>query len=463
MIDSCRLYGTIKGMINHCTDDINSVSQDDENYGFSWSQFNSNYSPPHGYQSIYDSFQFKDANQLQSSNLKGQFATYDGSGYLYEMRGKLSYIQGNLTLLRQMNWIDRQTRAVIIEFSVYNPNINIVMVTAILIEFLSSGSILTTARFDTLNLFNEIVDAFSFKTFCDLVFMGFVFYFLYKQIKEATNRDFKEYIKDFWVYFEWSIILLAFISFAMILVRIKKALEVLNFFKTTSGFGYINLQTANDCNQILTYCLGLCSTFGTIKFLKMLRFNKNIAFLGLTLKLCLSELVSFSLVFLVIWLAFVQLMFFIYGTDLVGYSSFMKSMATAFQMMLGKFDSSQIMRINPLLAPLVFAMYNIVIICFTLNIFVSIITDAFDAVRFNEKENENDYHFFDHALNKFKALFNKNKSNRDSFSIQKYRSHISILPRHINRLANIIFRVNFIFSICSQKKIFQCFLNVHSK
>ena len=383
--------------------------------------------------------------------MKGKFATYDCSGYLYEMRGKLSYIQGNLTLLKQMNWIDRQTRAVIIEFSVYNPNINIVMVTAILIEFLSSGSILTTARFDTLNLFNE-TDGFTFKIFCEIVFMAFVLYFLYKQIKEVKNKEFKEYVNDFWFCIEWSIILLAFISFSMILVRFKKALEVLNFFKTTSGFGYINLQTLNECNQILTYCLGLCSTFGTIKFLKMLRFNKYIAFLGLTLKLCLSELVSFSLVFFVIWIAFVQLMFFIYGTDLEGYSSFLKSMATAFQMMLGKFDASQFTRINPILAPLVFAMYNIVIICFTLNIFVSIITDAFDVVRFdrNENENKNEYRFLDFAFKKLKALFNKNKINANLFSLPKYRSHISILPKHVNRLANIIFRVNISFknNIC---------------
>ena len=54
-----------------------------------------------------------------------------------------------------MNWIDRQTRAVFAEFSVYNPNINLVMVSTILVEFLSSGSILTSAKFDLLNFSAE--------------------------------------------------------------------------------------------------------------------------------------------------------------------------------------------------------------------------------------------------------------------------------------------------------------------
>ena len=100
---------------------MNSQSQDGNIYGYGWSQFNSSYLPPNGYQSIYKSFQYQSANSLQGSPIQGKFSSYDGSGYLYEMRGQLSFIQGNLTLLKEMNWIDRQTRAIFAEFSVYNP------------------------------------------------------------------------------------------------------------------------------------------------------------------------------------------------------------------------------------------------------------------------------------------------------------------------------------------------------
>ena len=99
----------------------------------------------------------------------------------------------------------------------------------------------------------------------------------------------------------------------MYIIRLETANQVLSLFKETGGYGYMKLQTATECNQVLIFAFGLCSSFGTIKFLKMLRFNKQIAFLGLTMKRCFGELVSFSLVFFLIWFAFVQWMYLIYG------------------------------------------------------------------------------------------------------------------------------------------------------
>ena len=218
--------------------------------------------PPYGYESIYNSFQYQDYNQLEGSPVSGKFDTYDGSGYVYELRGKLSYIQGNLSFLREINWIDRQTRAVFVEFSVYNPNINLVMVSTILVEFLSSGSILTTARFDPLNLFGDISLSLSFKLIAEVIFIPFLIYFMIIQIIECISMGLKEYVKDFWCLIEWSIITTGFISVIMFILRLNEANKVMNFFKNTRGYGYLKLQKVNDYNLVLTYCLGLCASLG---------------------------------------------------------------------------------------------------------------------------------------------------------------------------------------------------------
>ena len=317
---------------NLCTaQDLNSQTQDMNSYGFGWTNHNQSYKPPNEYLSIYNSFQFQDETRLQGSSINGQFSQYPGDGYVYEIRGKLSYIQGNLSLLREMNWIDRQTRAVFVEFSVYNPNINLVMVSTIIVEFLSSGSILTTARFDPLNLFGDISLNASFKLIAEILFIPFLIFFMIIQILECIKMGLKEYIKGFWFIIEGSIIVTGFISVFMFILRLIEANKVLGFFKNTQGYGYIKLQKVNEYNQVLTYCLGLCASLGSIKSLKMLRFNKNISILGWTLKISFVELSSFSLIFFVIWIAFVQLMYLVFNNTIGGYSSLTKSMGTAFQ------------------------------------------------------------------------------------------------------------------------------------
>ena len=351
-----------------------------------------------------------------------------------------------MSALKQTDWIDRQTRAVFVEFSVYNPNINLVMVSTILIEFLSSGSILAMAKFDTLNLFGQA----SFGGVLALIeylvvaiVMMFIIYFMIIEIRTLIRSGIKKYIGDFWGIIEWSIIMTAWISFAMFIVRLNAASQVLTFFKETSGFGYMKLQTANDCNQILTFSLGLCATFSTIKLLKILRFNRSISHLGQTLKMCFYELVLFSIVFFILWIAFVQLMYLTYSSHIRGYATLIKSMDTAFQVMLGKFDTSELMIANPILAPIILACYYMAVVYFSLNIFVTIIISSFEIVRAQSKLNPNEFDFYTHVAYKVKNLFKRNATLNSSSSLTNYKEHLSILPNRINGIINYMLRVTF--------------------
>ena len=360
------------------------------------------------------------------------------------MRGQLSYIQGNLSLLRKMNWIDRQTRAVFVEFSVYNPNIDLVMVSTFLFEFLSAGSIVSQARFDTLNLFSEIGEHFfSLKIMSEIIFLIFIGYFMMCQLVAMFNQEYGEYFLNFWTLIEWCIILSGCISLFMLLVRINSAQEVLDFFKRTAGYGYMKLQKVNNCNQTLIFCLGLCAFFGTIKLLKLFRFNSHALLVGLTLKCSLKELFSCSVAFFTIWIAFVQVMHFLFGSYLGGYSTLVTTMETAFQMMLGKFDSSELSKTSPILGPVIFSAYNVVILYFVLNIFVSVITETFDQVRGAARENPTEFDLFKHATRKLKMFCQFENSNVDVHPPPElYRDHLSVLSNRVNGLINYLFRVN---------------------
>ena len=185
--DSCSLHGQFRNFIAACTKDYNAFTQDYESYGFGWQTFSPTYVPPNGFQSIYDSFQFQTSENLQGLPLVGLHNTYEGNGYVYEMRGSLSYLRGNLSLLEAMSWIDEHTRAVFIEFASYNANINLLMVSTILVEFLPAGSVLTSFRFDPLNLFNDLAANVALKTVLALLVFAFVGYFMLQEVRHLVT------------------------------------------------------------------------------------------------------------------------------------------------------------------------------------------------------------------------------------------------------------------------------------
>lgn len=319
---------------------------------------------------------------------------------MYELRGKLSYLIGNITLLQQNNWIDRNTRAIFIEFAAYNPNINLFVVTTMLIEMLPSGNMVKSRKFECINLMetsNPIV-----KILFMVVYMFFVLYFTLKAIKQFMKQGWA-YLKGFWTLVDWILIIFSVISFNCFLQRIEKAAEISKYFIETKGYDYIKLQDVNLANQLIVITLSCCCAFQTIKFLQLLRFNNKIYMLALTLNHCIPKLGGFVLVFSVIWFAFVQLMYLFFNERSYAYADIVKSVTTSIQILLGKFEIGPLLQGNPLFGSILFMSYNILIVLLLMNTFISIICESFEAVRIDLEGKPNDFEIFDY----FAGLFGR--------------------------------------------------------
>jgi hypothetical protein len=119
--------------------------------------------------SIRQSFVYKSSAELDTYTYVGDHGSYNGGGYVYEFRGVLSDLQSNLSQLHELGWVDNQTRAVIIQLSLYNPNVQLFTSVTFLIEFLSTGGISPSARFEPMDFYgifffyNQKRNSFCFK------------------------------------------------------------------------------------------------------------------------------------------------------------------------------------------------------------------------------------------------------------------------------------------------------------
>ena len=75
---------------------------------------------------------------------------------MYEFRGRLSELRNHLKQLKKFNWIDENTRAVFLQLSLYNPNVQLFTSVTFLIEILSTGGIYPQYRIEPMNFYGEI-------------------------------------------------------------------------------------------------------------------------------------------------------------------------------------------------------------------------------------------------------------------------------------------------------------------
>lgn len=446
--DSCELSSQIKNLTHFCIDSYSLFNEEKGNYGYSWSNFNETFKPANGMERVYRSFQYRHSSDLPI------YSSYSEGGYTYEMRGKLSFIRGNMSLLQQMNWIDRQTRSVFIEFTSYNPNLNLFCISSILFEILASGNVIKTPRFNVLKLLTTKNDAIEIGT--GIAYLVIIVYFMFREIFKMFKLK-KKYFLQFWVYLQWTLIAFSWAALAMYIYKVLVGEKVKKFFKETNGYGYIRLQDISYWNDMFNITIAFCTCLATMKFIKLLRFNSNIIVLITAIRNSLDELIGITFMMIIWYFGFVLLFYSIFFEKIDGFSTFIKSMTTCFQALLGKFDIGPVIRESAVLGPFFFAFYNLMVLIIIISVFITVISDSFIQVKRNKESYFIETDMSKYVIAKIKGiakrtgLLKKKEQHIADVSSTNYKADTDLLE---NRLNKLLIKVNEVFYLYKKFYIF---------
>lgn len=386
-----------------CFTDYSFLNEDTNNYGLYWSK-NTSFNQT---SNLMKSFKFTKSKQLKDNIYFGKFNTYLGGGYVYNLTGES--IKNDLLLLQKMNWIDKETRALFIEFTLFNPNIALLSQCDILFEILSTGTIIPTAKFITINLWTTSRQVPITALF--ITYLIIILILTTKEIKQLKQLKLK-YFFQFWIYLNWSLFICSWTCLPMFLYKLYAINDLLNEIKKNSIKSFVNLSTLSSWNETLGILLAFCSFITTIKLLNLLRFNKKMNNLIKTIKNCSKELISFLIVFVILWLSFVQMMHLFYYDKTIEYSTIVKAMETNFLCILGRFDLKPLIQTNFTISSLIFVAYNTVIVIIMINILITIVSNTFSRTKKELKKKTKEESTFTYLKNKI-LLRLSNKSNQD--------------------------------------------------
>ncbi|CAF1272127.1 unnamed protein product [Adineta ricciae] len=231
----CPIHNTIA---YSCIYDYSFFDQDEHSYYPEWrNQSNNNYSS-----TIYNAFKYKSSEQLGTYIYVGDHKTYGGGGYVYEFRGRLSSLQSNLSQLHRLGWIDTRTRAVIIQLSLYNANVELFTSVTLLIEILSTGGFYPTIRVEPMHFYTFTS---VWQLICTIVYLIVIIYFMVVEIRLLMRLKWK-YFLQFWSLIQWSIIVCSWISVMIYIWRYNESKRIGQLFTETKGHIH-ELENYSNC------------------------------------------------------------------------------------------------------------------------------------------------------------------------------------------------------------------------
>ena len=303
--------------------------------------------------------------------------------------------------LKKKFWIDRASRAILTEFTIYNAGTNLFTIATLVSEFPATGGVVTYVSLQTARLYDYTESYMLFVLSSEIVFVLFVLFFFVRECKNIRLSGPSAYFKQFWNVIEFSIV--AF-TFAAVALYVYRALSIRDVVERVAKepFKFKSFQFAAYWNETYTFLVSMIVFFSTIKMNKLLRFNRRMSLLSSTLRHACFPLSMFGFMFAIVFCGFATMATLFFGQNVMGYRNFISSLTSLLSLMLGKTNFSDLERANRITGPLFFFAFMFLISMVLVNMFLSIIIDSFIVVKHDNDKQSNEYEIVDFIIERFK-------------------------------------------------------------
>lgn len=291
-------------------------------------------------------------------------------------------------------WIDRYTRAVLAEFTVYNAHTNFFGVVTMLTEILPTGGYYHYPKVSTIRLYRYTGPEQVVVMVFEFIFFAFLCVYVYCEAKQLFVLG-KQYFADPWNYIELLVICSSFSAIFLYLAELGFTKVAIKRMRANPE-AFISFDYIIFLDEAYMGTLGFAVFCAFLKVLKLLRFNRRISMLVQTIKVSSGPLISFFFMFLLFFLAFTQVAFLVFGPVNEDYASFVVAAETMLSMTLGGFDFIGLQNANRLIGPIFFISYMVFIFLILVNVFVSIVNDAFAEVSSDVAKQTNEHEVLDY-------------------------------------------------------------------
>jgi len=137
---------------------------------------------------------YRTKKELKGSTHVGLMNEYGGGGFALDLSSDKDTTDLLITELFDDLWIDRGTRAVFIDFTIYNANVNLFCQVRLVFELPATGGVVPSYLVRPVKLLRYVSLTDYLILVCEVIFLLFLFYYAVEEFLEIRKHG-KEYFK----------------------------------------------------------------------------------------------------------------------------------------------------------------------------------------------------------------------------------------------------------------------------
>lgn len=241
----------MRSEIHECNVRYSMADEDQADYDVGWVPR----APGENASTVLPEYHYKKGSEMDSYPFLTKHNLYGGGGYVADLRGDRQAIYDKVASLKAGGWIDRYTRAIFLEFSIYNVQANLFACVTFVAELLESSGFDCYYYVEPMNLIGDVSSAAMFTRACQIIYIGFIIFFI---VKEARNiwQQRRSYFVQFWNWVELWIIAMSIGALVIFVYRYFMTDKLLKVFSKSGGNAYMKFQSVAYWNELMLYMIG---------------------------------------------------------------------------------------------------------------------------------------------------------------------------------------------------------------
>ena len=351
-------------------------------------------------------WRYQRPDDLQLRPYGGQMTTFVGGGYIADLGYNSLTALKVIETLETNGWIDDRTVAIFTEFTIFEPSSSLFSTIKLLFERSPTGGSNVAITIKTLSLYAP-PDFRSTFQICQLLIMIVLIVFFFAEIGKL-RREKCSYFKQIWNWLELLQIASTICSLVFFFLKESRTSQYVkklqqNPFETSSTD---NIEYLSDME---TYVLAFVLFIITIKFLRLIKFNRHVCQVIGTLQRAATQVLSFMMVFVTILLAYTQVGFLVFSSNVDAYRSFYSCLRAMLLLLFGgDMRFHELQSTSRYITPVFVFGYLSSMAMVLLNMFLAILNDSYYEVK-NVEAGEA---FADAELGAFMVDYTKEKISK---------------------------------------------------
>ncbi|XP_069072241.1 polycystin-1-like protein 1 [Pleurodeles waltl] len=276
------------------------------------------------------------SNQEEGSYYQcGQTQCYEGRGSVVSLGRSRNEAFSRLLNLRKNRWIDRSTRAVIVEFALYNPPTNLFTSVSLLAEIPLFGGVIPSSNVKSVSIYriSTVLDYFIMVS--EMAYLGLVLVHCYFQLTTIIQRGLLNYWQEPWNWVEVFIIVLSLCYYAYFVYRLILAVDIIDRLQRGFFRVFVDLSLISSWDQCARSLHGAIVFLMLMKGIRLLRIHKVTAPCVSLLRLSFSSVVLTLVTGIVFMAAYSTLGYLLFMSKSYTFSSIARACKTVLLYFLG--------------------------------------------------------------------------------------------------------------------------------